>query len=161
MLLQIPFLLQRQPMVLLLHQLVALKQTVAVIQLTSPIVMRMTGSTPNTTPQKRSNQERSPLLDDEHNDSFTSSEKRQRELEESEKLAWQLMEEESMNAYQIQVDYMRNHPELFDAADLAALGAVLNDNTNTQGHENEEEGDENVGQSGENNNEVEEDNSAE
>lgn len=58
-------------------------------------------------------------------DALSSAEKRQLEMDESERLAWQLMEEESMNAYQMQVDYMRANPDLFSEDDLAAVGAVL------------------------------------
>jgi hypothetical protein len=83
---------------------------------------------------------------------MSSAEKRQREQEESERLAWQLMEEESMNAYQMQVDYMRANPELFAEEDLAALGAVLQE---TQQREEEDV------EEGEDGEEVEEDDSRE
>lgn len=97
-------------------------------------------------------------------DLLCSAEKRQKEQEESERLAWQLMEEESMNAYQMQVDYMRANPDLFSEDDLAAVGAVLQENNNNdihhhnqqhqEGSEYDDEEDEEEGEG-----EMEEDNS--
>ena len=92
----------------------------------------------STTSAKRPLEESSPEV--------SSTEKRLKEQEESERLAWQLMQEESMNAYQMQVDYMRANPELFSEEDMAALGAVLQ-----EPHQNDDEEDD----------EVEEDDSAE
>jgi hypothetical protein len=82
---------------------------------------------------------------------ISSADRRQKELEESEMLAWQLMQEESMQAYEMQVDYMRNNPDLFSEEEIAALNTVLEENRteSQQGHgvvqgeeEEEEEGEE-------------------
>lgn len=59
---------------------------------------------------------------------ISSAERRMKELEESEILAWQLMQEESMQAYELQVEYMRNNPELFSEEEMAALNTVLEEN---------------------------------
>ena len=110
--------------------------------ITSPIEIHLGDmSSTSSTPSKR-------VLEEPSSTDLRSAEKRQKEQEESERLAWQLMEEESMNAYQMQVDYMRANPELFSEDDLAAVGAVLQESNNDQqaqqeGSEfdNEEEGD--------------------
>jgi hypothetical protein len=61
------------------------------------------------------------------------------EMEESERLAWQLMEEESMRAYEMQVEFMRNNPGLFSEEEIQALNSVLQENV---AEEEEEEGEE-------------------
>lgn len=44
-----------------------------------------------------------------------------RQLEESERLAWELMQQESMEAYNSQLEFMRENSEAMDPADLEAL----------------------------------------
>lgn len=86
------------------------------IDITSPIRIDLTSSS---TPLKRLSE-----------DAESLAEKRRREEEESENLARQLMEEESINAYQLQIDYMRSNPELFSEEDMAALGVALQESEN-------------------------------
>lgn len=95
----------------------------------SPIFVDFKDCTPQSTPSKRLYNDLTPGDVQIVQQTIPSSvEKRQREIEESERLAWQLMEEESINAYEMQVKYMRDHPELFDEADLSAVGAALQEN---------------------------------
>lgn len=101
--------------------------------ITSPIEINLDDVSTCSTPCKRGADDDTPEVE------ICSSEKRQREQEESERLAWQLMQEESMNAYQMQVDYMRANPELFAEEDLAALGAVLQESQQQQPEEDEGE----------------------
>lgn len=54
-----------------------------------------------------------------------SEQARLRELEESERLAWQLMQEESTNAYEMQLEFMRNNPSLFSNEEVEALNMIL------------------------------------
>jgi hypothetical protein len=64
----------------------------------------------------------------------SSAEKRQTELEESEQLAWQLMQEESMSAYEMQVEYMRSNPELFSEEEVTALNMILQESQQEDRH---------------------------
>lgn len=72
----------------------------------------------------------------------TTEERIRHEIEESERLAWQLMEEESMRAYEMQIEFMRNNPELFSEEEIQALNSVLQENVEQQeeGEVGEEEG---------------------
>mmetsp|Transcript_12298 Transcript_12298/g.18633 ORF Transcript_12298/g.18633 Transcript_12298/m.18633 type:complete len:237 (+) Transcript_12298:70-780(+) len=69
----------------------------------------------------------------------------QREIEESERLAFQLMEEESMRAYQMQVEYMTANPDLFSQEEMQALNLVLSEQGNND--QDEEEVDEDLNSS--------------
>jgi hypothetical protein len=70
-----------------------------------------------------------PIADDINTPAnISSADRRRQEMEESERLAWQLMEEESMRAYEMQLDYMRSHPELFSEEEVQALNSVLQEN---------------------------------
>jgi hypothetical protein len=127
------------------------------LRITSPIDINLSSVSASSTPCKRALDDTNDTVSDDvsecgSDEVMSSAEKRQREQEESERLAWQLMEEESMNAYQMQVDYMRANPELFAEEDLAALGAVLQE---TQQREEEDV------EEGEDGEEVEEDDSRE
>jgi hypothetical protein len=76
-----------------------------------------------------------------------SDDRRRQEIEESERLAWQLMEEESMRAYEMQLEYMRSNPELFSEEEVQALNSVLQENVG--GNDEEiEEGEEEQGEEG-------------
>jgi hypothetical protein len=103
-------------------------KTTAIYDITSPIEMRMGDETVDSafsTPSLKADTECSDSPTAPPPTDMSSAEKRQQEQDESERLAWQLMEEESMNAYQMQVDYMRANPDLFSEDDLRAVGAVL------------------------------------
>lgn len=79
----------------------------------------------------------------------TLQEKERRELEESERLAWELMQQEEQHYYQQQVEYMRQNSETMSAEDLAAIQQIVNEpairfqqNNGEDGEENEEDGEE-------------------
>ena len=83
---------------------------------------------------------------------ISSCERRQKEEKESEELAWRLMEEESMRAYEMQIEYMNNNPQLFSQEELQAFNSLLHENIRAESEEDieqqqqqqheEEEGDE-------------------
>jgi len=71
----------------------------------------------------------------------TQEEKEQRELEESEALARQLMAEEALASYSQSADYLRNNSQDFNPEDLAALQAALQEeDPNGGGLEEDSEG---------------------
>lgn len=90
---------------------------------------------------------------------ISSDEKRQNELEESERLAWRLMEEESMRAYEMQIEFMRNNPELFSQEELQAFNTLLHENNETDEYQQNNNGNNNSDDNEENddNNDNEED----
>ena len=99
----------------------------------SPAFDRLASTDENSSPEpNRSN-----------NDS--QSEKRQRELDESEKLAWELMRQENEEAYRVQVEYLQNSQDNISPEDLLLLQSMMNEEnqqhlaTNTL--QNEEEDD--------------------
>ena len=57
--------------------------------------------------------------------SLLDSEVKRRELEESERLAWQLMQEESMSAYQMQLDYLKNNMDGMNDEEMQAIESIL------------------------------------
>lgn len=57
--------------------------------------------------------------------SLSDSEVKRRELEESERLAWQLMQEESMSAYQMQLDYLKNNIDGMNDEEMRAIESIL------------------------------------
>ena len=70
-------------------------------------------------------------MNNSHNDSLNISEeelrkqKEQQELEESEKLAWELMQQESYAAYEMQVNFMRENANDMSEEDRLALELIL------------------------------------
>ena len=66
----------------------------------------------------------------------TSLEKRQRELEESEQLARMLMEEESMNAYHMQLQYLNDNEDMLDPIERAAIQNALREADTMQNENN-------------------------
>ena len=99
------------------------------------------------------NYENSPINSSITEAQLSDEERRLKEEEESERLAWELMQEESMNAYQMQVDYIKANSANMTNEDLEALQSILGQepqmNTNNQHdpndsnveEEDEEEGD--------------------
>jgi hypothetical protein len=72
-------------------------------------------------------------------------------LAESERLAWELMQQESLDVYNMQVEFMRQNAESLDAVDLAALEMAMAEErmhvTSTgiaQNNEEEEQDEENA-----------------
>lgn len=57
----------------------------------------------------------------------SSAERRKREEEESERLAWQMMEEESMEAYRMQMDYIRQNASNINTEDFNLIEQIIND----------------------------------
>lgn len=55
----------------------------------------------------------------------TEQERIQREIEESERLCWEMMQQESMEAYNMQVNYMRENSEGMSEEDRATLELIL------------------------------------
>ena len=90
-----------------------------------------------------SDENSSPAPNRTNNDS--QSEKRQRELDESEKLAWELMREENEQAYRVQVEYLQNSQGNISAEDLLLLQSMMNEEnqqhlaTNTSPSEEEDQ----------------------
>jgi hypothetical protein len=66
-----------------------------------------------------------------------STEEKRRELEASEHLAWQLMQEESINAYQMQLEYIRSNPDMLTEEEIQSLNLFLNENEALAGEMNE------------------------
>ena len=74
----------------------------------------------NTSQENESpSQESSPII--------SSAEKRQRENEESERLVWELMRQESMEAYRIQMEYMRENAHEINTEDLSMIELLMNE----------------------------------
>lgn len=53
----------------------------------------------------------------------------QQELEESERLAWELVQQDNMELIQMQIDFMRQNSNELSAEDLAAIQMAVNENT--------------------------------
>jgi len=60
---------------------------------------------------------------------LTEAEKRQKEEEESERFAWELMRQEQNELYQVQLEYMRSQAEGLSEEDMRALELVLQEAT--------------------------------
>jgi hypothetical protein len=97
--------------------------------------------TPMATPDLNTSVSENNNRDTIHRENIPTTEERIRnEIEESERLAWQLMEEESMRAYEMQIEFMRNNPDLFSQEEIQALNSVLQENVvQEDGEEGEEE----------------------
>ena len=83
------------------------------------------GSSPACDRLASTDENSSPAPNRTNNDS--QSEKRQRELDESEKLAWELMREENEEAYRVQVEYLQNSQGNISAEDLLLLQSMMNE----------------------------------
>ena len=64
--------------------------------------------------------------------------KQQQELEESEKLAWELMQQESYAEYEMQVNFMRDNANDMSEEDRLALELILSQDANGTNRMNEE-----------------------
>ena len=87
--------------------------------------------------------------EEENEQEETLEDKQRRELEESERLAWEIMQQEEQQYYQQQVEYMRQNSETISAEDLAAIQQIVNEptvrfqqNGDEEGDESDEEGEE-------------------
>lgn len=66
-------------------------------------------------------------------------ERLRRDMEESERLAWELMRQESMEAYEMQVRFMQENAESLSQEDLAALQLAINEMNPANNIRDEEE----------------------
>ena len=74
-------------------------------------------------------------------ESAATPEKTEEELlAESERLAWELMQQDSLDVYNMQIEFMRQNSESLDAADLAALEMAMAEERTHVASTNEEEG---------------------